>query len=96
MTAIYLGIGILLLVVLTIVGLLTYDEGQGFDGTNYTRLIKPAANVNVTATIAKSQYPETADEEGYLTAVRHGWWKWSVSLSRQKKIPSRSSDKPER
>lgn len=51
----------------TIVGLLTYDEGQGFDGTNYTRLIKPAANVNVTATIAKSEYPETAEEEGYLT-----------------------------
>lgn len=51
----------------TIVGMLMYDEGQGFDGTNYTRLIKPAANVSVTASIAKAEFPETAGEEGYLT-----------------------------
>lgn len=51
----------------TIIGTLTYDEGQGYDGTNYTRLIKPAANVSITAIIAGSEFSETAAETSYLT-----------------------------
>ena len=34
-----------------IYGTLIYDEGQGFDGTNYSRLIKPAANIELTAVV---------------------------------------------
>lgn len=50
-----------------IMGTLQYDEGQGFDGTNYTRLIKPAANVTVTAYIAKSEFSSTSKGSGNLT-----------------------------
>lgn len=51
----------------TIVGTLSYDEGQGFDGTNYTRLIKPAANVTVTAVLSNSDFAPNAKASGKLT-----------------------------
>lgn len=51
----------------TITGTLQYDEGQGFDGTKYTRLVKPAADVTVTAVIANSEYSATTTGSGNIT-----------------------------
>lgn len=51
----------------TITGTLQYDEGQDFDGTKYTRLIKPAANITVTAVIANSEFSATTTGSGNLT-----------------------------
>jgi hypothetical protein len=51
----------------TITGTLQYDEGQGFDGTKYTRLVKPAAEVTVTAIIANSEYSATTTGSGNIT-----------------------------
>ena len=47
-----------------IYGTLTYDEGQGFDGTNYTRLIKPAANIKITATVNGNTLTTQTDSNG--------------------------------
>ena len=51
----------------SIVGTFQYDEGQNFDGTNYTRLVKPAANITVTAVIANSEFSATTTGSGNLT-----------------------------
>ena len=48
-------------------GTLQYDEGQGFDGTKYTRIIKPAANITLTAFVANSEYSTTTSAEGDIT-----------------------------
>ncbi len=50
-----------------IYGTLIYDEGQGFDGTNYSRLIKPAANIELTAVVnndIKNAIMAQTDSEG--------------------------------
>ena len=51
----------------TIMGKLTYDEGQSLDGTNYVHNMKPAADITVTAVVANSEYSSSTTAKGNLT-----------------------------
>lgn len=51
----------------TIVGTLSYDRGQDFDGTKYTRLIEPVANVTVVAVLQNSDFAPNSNASGNFT-----------------------------
>ena len=51
----------------TIVGTLSYDRGQDFDGTKYTRLIEPVANVTVVAVLQNEDFAPNSNASGNFT-----------------------------